>query len=114
MKIESLKDLELKSVFLTERKLTIELKNGKKIIYDAFGDCCSASYIESMDNQAALENSTLLSVESVSGDEKTTGEYEVSKWTFYKFKTTKGMCTLSFRNDSNGYYDGYLEFSGEY
>lgn len=77
--------------------------------FRAYGDCCSSSYIESLDNPEIFKNAVFESVESVNGESKDMNEYEVHKWTFYKFKTNKGMCTLSFRNESNGYYDGHLE-----
>lgn len=112
MNFEQLKDLELKSVSFTESDLTIELTNGKVLKYYAEGDCCSSSYIESIDNFEALQNTLLISTESVSGEQKDF-DYETHKWTFYKFKTTKGDATLSFRNESNGYYNGYLSYSGE-
>ncbi len=112
MEFSQLKDLELKSVTFTEEDLLINLTNGKTIKYTAVGDCCSSSYIESLDNPEALQNTLLISTEEVQGEQKEM-DYETHKWTFYKFKTTKGDCTLSFRNESNGYYNGYLSFSGE-
>ena len=81
---------------------------GDAIYYKAHGDCCSSSYIESLDNPEIFKDAEMLSVESVDGGQKELGEFEWHKWNFYKFKTTKGMCTLSFRNESNGYYDGWL------
>lgn len=82
---------------------------GHSVLFEAIGDCCSSSYIESLDNPEIFQDSTFIGVESVEGETKDIEDWEVHKWTFYKFKTDKGMCTLSFRNESNGYYDGYLE-----
>ena len=59
-------------------------------MYQAYGDCCSHSYIESIDDLEVLQDCTMLSMESVSGDTIDITDYEVHKWTFYKFKTTKG------------------------
>lgn len=86
----------------------------KEYKYNAVGDCCSSSFIESLDNIEAFENAILLGCEVAAGETKEVEEdYLVSKWTFYKFRTNKGFCTLSFRNDSNGYYNGNLEYVGE-
>ncbi len=95
------------SIEWDEKTLRFNLK-GDAVIYEAYGDCCSSSYIESLDNQEIFKNARLLQVECISGEQKEIGEY-FHKWRFYKFKTDKGMCTLSFRNESNGYYDGELQ-----
>ncbi len=103
-----LKDKQILSVEYSEDNLRFNLKEDA-IVFEAVGDCCSSSYIESLDNPEIFNNAKFISVESVVGETKENGEYEIFKWTFYKFKTDKGMCTLSFRNESNGYYDGHLE-----
>ncbi len=97
------------SVEFSEETLRFNLHHDA-VCFEAVGDCCSHSYIESLDNPEAFKDAELISVESVSGDAKIIEEdIQVHKWTFYKFKTSKGDCTLSFRNESNGYYDGWLE-----
>lgn len=104
-----LKGKEILSVEYSEKTLRFNIKHDA-IIFDAVGDCCSSSYIESIDNPEIFKEAVFDSVESVSGENKTMeNDYDVHKWTFYKFKTSKGMATLSFRNESNGYYDGHLE-----
>lgn len=106
-------DQEIKTIIFNDKNLLFGLKDGSIIEFLAVGDCCSNSYIESLDNPEIFRDATLVSVESVEGETESIVEdgwqIEVYQWTFYKFKTTKGMCTLSFRNESNGYYDGYLE-----
>ena len=103
-----LKGKQILSIEFSEKTLRFNMK-GDAICFDAFGDCCSTSYIESIDNPEIFKNAEFISVESVSGETKEEKELDVHKWTFYKFKTSKGMATLSFRNESNGYYDGHLE-----
>lgn len=107
--IEELKDVEVISTFFTEKDITFILRDGDVLVYNAVGDCCSSSFIEDIDDLQVLQNCKFLEVSSVSGETKEIEDCEVSKWTFYKFKTTKGYATLSFRNDSNGYYNGNLE-----
>lgn len=102
---------ESKITFYTKGDLITEAGT---FVFNAVGDCCSHSYIESLDNPEIFNNAIFESVTIVSGKEKTVKtdkwDSDVHKWSFYKFKTSKGMCTLSFRNESNGYYDGSLEW----
>ena len=99
---------EVLSVEFSENTLRFNLKHDA-VIYEAVGDCCSSSFIEDLDNIEALQNAVLESVDVVEGEVAEKEDWKVSEWTFYKFKTNKGLCTLSFRNDSNGYYNGRLE-----
>lgn len=102
-----LKGKKILSVGWTEDVLRFYLEK-ETVVFEAYGDCCSHSYIESLDNPEIFKDSILDSVESVEGEESRRDDCDVLRWTFYKFKTNKGMCTLSFRNESNGYYSGYL------
>jgi hypothetical protein len=102
-----LKGKTIRSINWDDSFLKFNLDGGV-ISFQAVGDCCSSSYIESLDNPEIFKDSVLTSVESVSGETKDF-DYGVHKWTFYKFETNKGMCTLSFRNELNGYYDGWLQ-----
>jgi hypothetical protein len=104
---KDLKNKKIQSIIWDEQNIIFNTQNGP-VEYEAYGDCCSSSFIESLDNEEIFKDSVLESVEAVSGDQKDIDDYYVHKWTFYKFKTDKGMCTLSFRNESNGYYDGSL------
>jgi hypothetical protein len=105
---DDLKGQEILSVSYTEEHLNFILKD-KTVSYKAVGDCCSSSYIESLDNPEVFNKAIFQDVETVEGKEEERKDCEVLKWTFYKFKTSKGACTLSFRNESNGYYNGWLE-----
>lgn len=105
-------DKKINSIEWNEAGIRFNLHHDAKY-FKAYGDCCSNSYIESLDNPEIFKDAIFLSVESVEGETKdvSNDDYggDVHKWTFYKFKTSKGMCTLSFRNESNGYYNGRLE-----
>lgn len=106
---DELKNKLVRKVFYNENEITFVLDDDTKVSYRAVGDCCSSSYIEDLDNRDAFTNAIFVDVEEVDGETKDVSDWEVYKWTFYKFKTNKGMCTLSFRNESNGYYNGWLE-----
>ena len=107
--------LKIFSTSFDDDEITFTKEDGTNIIFQAYGDCCSQSFIESIDDHHVLQDCTILSVEEVEGESASNeNDYtqECQKWTFYKFKTDKGYATLSFRNDSNGYYDGSLELKG--
>lgn len=100
---------KIKTTSYDSKYLTFKLEDSKEIKYYAEGDCCSSSFIEDIDDLEVLQNCTITEVDSVSGHQIDKNDYEVHKWTFVKFTTDKGRATLSFRNESNGYYNGYLE-----
>ena len=112
MKITSLNYLPIKKITHNDNYLFIHKLDGYVLVYYAAADCCSSSFIEDFDQTWPLIDTTLLSVEKECGHQEDDGN-NVLKWTFYKFTTTKGSATLSFRNESNGYYNGNLEFSKE-
>lgn len=91
-------------------KIVFTLSESEKVILNVDGDCCSRSYIESIDDESVLQNCILNDVHEEEGPIKSDHNEcaTVKKWTFYKFFTNKGIATLSFRNDSNGYYNGSL------
>jgi hypothetical protein len=85
--------------------------------FDAYGDCCSESWINHISGLQALLNQKINSVERAemggqiernspgwSGDR---GQ-EVEQIYSVKFLTGHGVCELEFRNASNGYYGGDL------
>lgn len=104
-----IKATHVASTSYTEESLNLTLSNGSKIEYRAIGECCSSSFIESIDDLSVLQDCTIFDVQIVEGESKDVDDYSVHKWHFVKFKTSKGWATLSFRNESNGYYDGQLE-----
>jgi hypothetical protein len=86
------------------------------IVLEARGDCCSYSWIESIDAPQALYG-RVLSVEEIDMPDlgfvrthKHEPEDKYSTLQYYglKITTTKGIAVLDYRNDSNGYYGGEL------
>lgn len=107
---DKIKGQKIKAITYSEdgQDLTFTMEDESTVKYEAYGECCSSSYIEDIDNPEIFINANLIDVDVVYGESKNV-DYEVHEWTFYKFKTDKGMATLSFRNESNGYYGGSLE-----
>lgn len=105
---DGLKGKKINGITWSDNGITFILKD-ENVYFKAVGDCCSSSYIESLDNPEIFKDAIFESVESVEARMERKDDFDIHKWTFYKFKTSKGMCTLSFRNESNGCYDGHLE-----
>jgi hypothetical protein len=80
-------------------------------MYIAVGGCCSRSWFESINNIEALLWETIIGLE-YKGPVKgiPTDEGDIIRVHGYTLKTEKGHCDIEFRNESNGYYDGWCEY----
>ncbi len=84
----------------------------------AEGDCCSTSWIYEVDNIESLLDEVVSNViehptdsydwSEDKGAVGKTDKYDSLQVYTYDIVTAKGVCTIDFRNDSNGYYGGYL------
>lgn len=77
----------------------------------AVGDCCSNSWFEHLNGVSNIIGGTVIEkpVLRVDGEvisqEK---EYDVTEQYITQLKTDKGVLDIEFRNNSNGYYSGWL------
>lgn len=121
-------DSTLKSVELSENNetITFTFENGTEATFGVEGDCCSSSWIEHLDVPPYVLGEKLISVEDgdavpwdghkcepckadedgyAYGNECGHDHLQVYNT---RFVTAKGAIVLEYRNDSNGYYGGYL------
>ncbi len=101
-----------------QQAIKFDVEGAEPIIARADGDCCSHSWIESLDAPDALLG-VVQSVDDLdmpdlgstaaNAQDKTVG-YDPECISFYgcKIVTDKGACVLDYRNESNGYYGGSL------
>lgn len=92
-------------------KVVFEMADSSKHTFTVEGDCCSHSWIEHLEMPNDLHGATLLSVED--GGVATPPGTDESKFDCLqvyetRFRTDRGDVVLEYRNDSNGYYGGYL------
>lgn len=86
------------------------------------GECCSSSYYTADAQWQELVGAKVLRIEDRSSDQYMRGEQveRVSEWAgaqetehllwyFLVFVTDRGYFTIDWRNDSNGYYSGWVE-----
>ena len=102
------------SVRLEDNKehFVIAFVDGTEQAFGAEGDCCSVSWIEHLEAPDDLAGASILAVEDL-GEVENAAAQEAFKGdclSIYQthFKTTKGTISLEYRNESNGYYGGWL------
>ena len=98
--------------------ITFQLAGRPSITLDAIPDCCSTTWIESLDAPDALLG-TVQAVEDIAmpdlGNIDGTRHGGVDQVRYYGLKivTNHGACVIDYRNDSNGYYGGHLSVREE-
>lgn len=106
------------AVYLAEDNMAIRLDvdGGPPIVARTYGDCCSETWIESLDNVDALIGGTVQSVENIElpEQEAKTEDYDVIQFYGCRIVTDRGHCTIDYRNRSNGYYGGDLSWPDDY
>lgn len=102
-------------VHLAEDRLAIrfDIQNSEPVVARVDADCCSYTWVENIEAPEVLIGSPVLVAENL----ELTRESENTEdglLQFYGFKivTAKGTCTIDYRNSSNGYYGGSLEWPG--
>lgn len=113
----------LTSASIDGEDLVLRFTDGTKR-YRAEGDCCSVSWIEHLTVPDLGRGAVVLRVTESGGVDatpeqqadqdarlKAKGEYGTDCLVVYHtaIATTKGEVVIEYRNDSNGYYGGYLE-----
>ncbi len=107
----------LKNVLLSDNKGAIKfiVDNDEEFIARADGDCCSYSWIESVESPASILGGVITGITDIEmQDPETDGDGYVTVFYGCKIETTKGSITVDYRNESNGYYGGDLKWDGEY
>lgn len=87
----------------------------ERYYFEAHGDCCSNSWIESIEWLDNLIGEEVIScnehyVREDVPDDHPFSENDCLKFYNVEIITKKGICAIDFRNQSNGYYDGELYF----
>lgn len=82
--------------------------------YYCYGDCCSESWVNHVNDLGNLIDATVTQVEEIDfhsllGIEPEPTRQQDDKVLFHKVHTNKGTCLIEFRNSSNGYYGGSFE-----
>ena len=93
---------------------TVNLVDGRKIYFFVEGDCCSHSWIEHFETPSDIEGAVIIDIEHLEGDlmpgEKEPSPYDHRQYYKTVIKTSKGDIDIEYRNDSNGFYGGYIDW----
>lgn len=86
---------------------------GEKLIARTDGDCCSHSWVESIELPALWFPFTIQSIEDLELNSEL--DDQGGELSFYgcKIATDKGDLIIDYRNESNGYYGGSLVWPGD-
>ena len=94
--------------------MVVQFTEGPPVTLETYGDCCSCTWIESLDAPDALlgtvqevEEMDMPDLGNIDGQRHT--DVQEVKYYGLKITTEKGRCVIDYRNDSNGYYGGSLE-----
>lgn len=105
------------AIYLADDRKAIRFDLGdEQIIALVDGDCCSTTWIESIENPQAIIGAEVQIARDLDIDRLDEGQQGDAVTAFYGFQisTAKGTCTLDYRNESNGYYGGNLTWPGDY
>jgi hypothetical protein len=94
------------------KALRFDVAEGDSMIVRVDGDCCSSTWIESIDGAELLIGSKIVAVEDI---EMPMLEYDSEKYDYLQFygckiRSEKGEMLIDYRNESNGYYGGNLSW----
>lgn len=96
-----------------DKALRFDTENGKTLVARADADCCSSTWIESLDAPELLLG-RVRDVESLGMGHSETADNGHDEVKHYgcKITTTEGRCVIDYRNRSNGYYGGWMVWPG--
>lgn len=101
----------LTNVELAQDKKAIRFTvDGETVVARCDGDCCSETWIESIEMPAGGLPAKILEALDL---DLPSSSYELALYGL-KLVTDKGDFVLDYRNESNGYYGGSLSWPGEY
>jgi hypothetical protein len=92
--------------------LTVEVEGtNNPIVAECYAECCSNTWIENVELPALGFPAKVLSVEDLDLPVPDYGDkYEYLQVYGFKINTDRGEIVIDFRNESNGYYGGSLDW----
>lgn len=89
--------------------------NGEELVVRVDADCCSYTWIESVELPALGFPFTVIACDDLDMNKEPleNEEYECLQFYGAKIITDKGDMVIDYRNDSNGYYGGDIVWPGE-
>jgi hypothetical protein len=111
---EQLVGKTLTKVELAADKMAIRFTvDGETVVAKCDADCCSHTWIESVEMPAGGLPATILGIGELTLPQDQERDGELIQFYGLKLVTDKGDFVLDYRNESNGYYGGDLTWPGE-
>lgn len=111
--MKELKDQIIKKVELGDEDTSIVFTTDKdkEIVFYADGDCCSFSWFAHISGIKNILGHTITKIDdskylTPQEEAEKDGSYESLAVYGYDLHSDIGICTIEFRNESNGYYGG--------
>lgn len=105
------------SMKIASDKMTLlfTTSEGESLIASTDGDCCSHSWIESVELPVLGFPFTILSINDLDLPSPPDSEHDHECLQVYgaKLTTDKGDMIIDYRNESNGYYGGWMNWPGD-
>jgi hypothetical protein len=115
---EALIGKTITKVWLAKDRLAIkfDLEDEEPVVAYCDADCCSYTWIESIDLPGVLLGTVRDTEDLPYGEREEPGEdsYEYIQHYGFAITTEKGKCVIDYRNSSNGYYGGWLHWPGHW
>lgn len=97
-------------------RLMFVFTDGTKAYLQTYGDCCSSTWIENVDNLGFKGKFVNLTDDGAAQTDPIDDQEKCEYIQFYgcTFFTEHGRLVIDYRNSSNGYYGGNLELAVEH
>lgn len=102
----------IENVVADESRVRIVTADGPALVIELVGDCCSRSYFEtnSLLDARSLLGERLIGVRrAASGLPNVSDENSATRYHAIVVRTDQQSITIDWRNESNGYYDGWAD-----
>lgn len=109
MKLSDLINRTVVAVKASDDGARIDFTDGSAVQLELYGDCCSLSFFTDTKQFDEIVGAKLLAVEQRDGEGFDDPKVEHVSPHFLVFTTDRGHVTIDWRNESNGYYDGWIE-----
>lgn len=120
-KIIKADNLKTKTDLYDDEGVSLKLNDNSKLVFSHYQDCCEQVYLEDIVGDVNnILNSPITMFEEVIMEDQENPQHVILKRndsytsTWYKIGTVKGVITLRFMGESNGYYSESVDITYEY
>lgn len=95
-----------------EERMTFAAADGSQWMFHYEPECCAHCSIEDICGDLNdLIGSPIIEAEEISGVAESPGSADSYTWTFYRYATAKGVVTVRWLGESNGFYSESVTYT---